>query len=260
MSLEAQARSVKADGVTVDTIHERVREAILRGTLAPGNELSQVKLARDLGVSRTPLREALRMLVHEGLVEGTPGHQLRVAGFSIKDMEQLYVQRIMIEAFAVRITVPRLTPVSFDVMEECIAEMSERASADEYDGWEIPHRRLHGELISAAGDRMTMLIRQLSDHAERYRRLYTVEAPGSYAIGRAEHRSIIDAALNGDSDAASRALAVHLGRTAVGVIELVEPDYQASSLRAAIALAGVSLDTAVAQRPAEADEGWGPSA
>ena len=232
------------DGQSVDAIHDRIRQAILRGEIAPGDELSQVQLARELGVSRTPLREGLRMLVHEGLLEGSSGRQLRVAGFSIKDMEQLYVQRVTLEAIAVRITVPRLTTDSIERMEQCDAEMAGRAAAGDYEEWEVPHRRLHGEFVSAAGDRMTALIRQLSDHAERYRRLYTLQAPGSYAIGRFEHRSIIGACRSGDRDEASRALAEHLGHTALGVIDLVEPDHRASALRLAIAVASLPLDAA----------------
>lgn len=104
------------DGQNVGAIHERIRDAVLRGEIAPGDEVSQVRLTRHLGVSRTPLREALRMLVHEDPLEGQPGCQMRVAGFSVQDMEQLYVQRISLETVAIRITAPRLTGVEPDPM------------------------------------------------------------------------------------------------------------------------------------------------
>ena len=97
------------DGQSVEYVHARMRRAILRAELSPGDELSQVRLAKELGVSRTPLREALRMLVNEGLLEGEPNRQLRVAGYSIADMEELYVARVSLETTALRITIPRLT-------------------------------------------------------------------------------------------------------------------------------------------------------
>ncbi len=222
------------DGQSVDTIHDRVRVAILRGDIAPGDEVSQVRMARHLGVSRTPLREALRMLVYEGLLEGQPGRQMRVAGFSVQDMEQLYVQRISLETMATRITTPRLTAVELDRMRTHHDQMRRYADRDDYEAWEVPHRALHELFVAGAGSRMGALIGQLADHATRYRRLYTTQASGAYAAGRAEHLSIIEACAAHDPNRAAQALAMHLGHTALGVIELVEPDYRASRLRLAI--------------------------
>ncbi len=229
------------DGQSVDAIHDRIRMAILRGEIAPGDEVSQVRLARYLGVSRTPLREALRMLAHEGLLDAQPRRQMRVAGYSVQDMEQLYVERISLESMGIRLTVPRLRHAELSVMHDHHARMREYAEREDFEAWEIPHRALHEIFVSQSGERMTALIRQLSDHAARYRRLYTTHASGAYTAGRAEHQSIIDACVVGDADAAARTLAEHLGHTALGVIAIVEPDYRASRLRTAIAAASAVL-------------------
>lgn len=246
MSLEGYSQSARGglDGQNVDAIHEEIRQAILRGDIAPGDELSQVRLARHLGVSRTPLREALRMLIYEGLVEGQPGRQVRVAGFSVQDMEQLYVERVTLEAVAVRITTPRLLPADVAEMERCYEEMVTCARAEDYEAWEVPHRALHGAFVAGAGRRTIALLTRLSEHAERYRRLYTTRAEKAWAVGLTEHRRIIDACAAGDADGAARALAEHLGHTALGVMELVEPDHQPTALRTAIAAASAALGTA----------------
>jgi DNA-binding GntR family transcriptional regulator len=76
------------------TVYSSVRESILNGTIAPGSFLSQVQLASNLGVSRGPLREAVRMLQREGLVEAEVNRRGRVSSFSIQDLEQLYAMRI----------------------------------------------------------------------------------------------------------------------------------------------------------------------
>ncbi|MGI8713933.1 MAG: GntR family transcriptional regulator [Solirubrobacteraceae bacterium] len=228
------------DAQSVDAIHDRIRIAILRGEIAPGDEVSQVRLARYLGVSRTPLREALRMLLHEGLLDGQPGRQMRVAGYSVQDMEQLYVERISLETMGIRLTVPRLRIADLSSLHDHHARMREAAEREDFEAWEIPHRALHETFVSESGKRMTVLIRQLSDHAARYRRLYTTHAAGAYIAGRAEHQSIIDACVARDPDAAARALAEHLGHTALGVIAIVEPDHSASRLRTAIAAASAA--------------------
>lgn len=237
----SRGETLRADGQSVDAIHDRIRQQILHGKISAGDELSQVRLARALGVSRTPLREALRMLIHEGLLEGSAGRQLPVTRISIKDMEQLYVQRVTLEAIAIRLTVARLRTENIERMERCDAEMGICAAARDYERWEIHHRRLHGEFVAASGERTIALIRQLSEHAERYRRVYTLQAPGSYAVARAEHQTIIAACRARDGDGAAQALAQHLGHTALGVIELVEPDYRCIALRLAIAVSSAPL-------------------
>jgi DNA-binding GntR family transcriptional regulator len=230
-----------ADGQHVGVIHHRLRWAILLGELAPGDELSQVRLAEQLGVSRTPLREALRMLLSEGLVEGEPNRQLRVAGFSIGDMEELYVERVTLEAVALRITAPRLTRQDIGAMEGLFAQMVHFASEEDYESWEVPHRALHRAVVAYAGPRIVERVTQLSQHAERYRRAYTTCAARAWAAGLDEHRRIIDACKRRNGDAGARALAQHLGHTALGVIELIEPGYEARALRTAIAAAGCRI-------------------
>jgi DNA-binding GntR family transcriptional regulator len=221
--------------MSVDSVYVQLRTAILRGEIAPGDELSQVRLAQSLGVSRTPLREALRMLMREGLVEGEPNQSLRASGFSLADLEQLYVERVALEVVALRITVPSLVSTDIAAMEGLFAEMVHFAEAEEYDHWEVPHRALHRAFVGHAGKRLIDSVTQLAEHAGRYRRLYTTQVPRAWSAGIAEHRAIIDACKARDVDGAARALAEHLGHVALGIIEHVEPGYDPSALHTAIA-------------------------
>jgi DNA-binding GntR family transcriptional regulator len=223
--------------MSVDAVYIRLREAILHGEIAPGDELSQVRLAQSLGVSRTPLREALRMLMRDGLVEGEPNQSLRATGFSIDDMEQLYVERVALEVVALRITVPRLVSKEIAGMEGLFAEMVHFAEQEEYEHWEVPHRALHRAFIAHAGKRVIESVAQLAELAGRYRRLYTTQVPQGWSAGISEHRAIIDACKKRDVDTAARALAEHLGHVALGIIELVEPAHDPGALRTAIAAA-----------------------
>src|SRR6201986_4709860 len=85
-------------------VHASLRECILDGTLTPGTKLSQVSLARQLGVSRTPLREVLRMLQEEGLVEIEPNQRPRVAGLDPQELDDVYASRILLETLALSMT------------------------------------------------------------------------------------------------------------------------------------------------------------
>lgn len=219
----------------VDTVHERLRESILDGRLAPGEDIAQTRVAKDLGVSRTPLREALRMLQYEGLVEGEKNRSYRVAGFSLPDLEGLYVTRISLEAIAIRITIPRLQSEDIARLEGDMAQMAHFAAQRDYSRWEVPHRAFHRRLVARSGPRLTAMLSHLSDHTERYRRLYTTtQEPRGWSVGVREHRAILDACARRDADAGAAALARHLAHTVVGLVDMVDPSYRPEALETAL--------------------------
>src|SRR3954466_7399664 len=105
--MSAQAESAPRRD-NVEQVYRRVREAILGGEIAPGSAMSQVALADELGVSRTPLREALRLLQSEGLVDAQANRRVTVKPISAGDLEELVVMRVVLETEAVRRSVDRL--------------------------------------------------------------------------------------------------------------------------------------------------------
>jgi DNA-binding GntR family transcriptional regulator len=206
----------------VEGVHERLRQAILRGTLAAGATVSQVDLAAQLGISRTMLREALRMLQREGLLHVQPNRRVLVAPLSVEDVEGVYCARLSLEATAVRLTVPRLSPEQLAGLEGVLAQLVHFSRAQDYERWESVHRRFHALLVAEAGSRLTELLEQLSDHAERYRRLYTIQAPRAWSSGSHEHRMIANAVLEGDAELVARREAAHLANTAFGVMRMLD--------------------------------------
>jgi DNA-binding GntR family transcriptional regulator len=227
---------LEGDSGRLKQIHDQIRESILNGELAPGTVVSQVSLARELGIGRTPLREALRMLQREGLIEAETNRRIRIAPFSVEDLEQLYSMRITLEALACRRTVPTLTAVDLDGLEASLAEMDECVARDDVAGWREPHRRFHHILVQSAGERLVRLVSQLSDHAERYRHLKLVQDGLALSVGSVEHRRIYSACQAGDAVAASNRLAQHLARTALTVIMMAAPGHDPAAVRLALAL------------------------
>lgn len=207
----------------VEQVYRRVREAILDGELAPGTAMSQVALADELGVSRTPLREALRMLQSEGLVDAQANRRVTVRPLSATDLEELVVMRVTLETEAIRLSVPRLTPEDLAALEGRLAEMVHFANEEDYARWNVPHAAFHRGLTAGAGERVNALLAQLFDHGERYRRIHIAEAQTAWFT--AGHREILDAVKDGDRNTSGRLLAEHLSRSAFDVMELLEPGY-----------------------------------
>jgi DNA-binding GntR family transcriptional regulator len=220
--------------LSTEVVHGRLRNAILRGELDPKVPLSQVQLAARLGVSRTPLREALRMLQREGLIYSEPNRRVRVAELSVADLEQLYAVRVMLEALAVRLTLPRFEAQDLADLAESLASMTELRGED-LDLWEAAHKRFHGLLRRHAGDRIRRLAADLSDHTERYRRVYLAE-PRAWSAAAAEHAAIVSACESGDVTEASVQLARHLARTALTLMAVFEPEHEPAAVREALRL------------------------
>lgn len=215
-------------------VHAWLREAILTGHLSEGAELSQVQLAERLGVSRTPLREALRMLQAEGLVYAERNRRVRVAGFSIDDLEQVYATRIVMEALGVRLTVPLLTDEELRHLHDCLRDMNAFVERRDAIGWEQPHRRFHRQLVSHAGEQMVRTIDQLADHARRYRHLYVTNEPDAWTRLSADHTRLVDACEQRDAAGASHVLARHFAQTALTVIALIDAAHDPVQIRTAL--------------------------
>ena len=215
------------------TVYATLRASILRGELDADGPISQVQLARQLGVSRTPLREALRMLQREGLIESEPNRRVRVSRMSLSEVEQLYAMRVMLETFGLRLSFKSFTEADKGIAESCLVALEKLGEEGDLAAWEAAHRTFHEHLHKYAGGRISQLLAELSDHTWRYRRAYLSE-PRAWTAAAGEHRAIFEACRAGDASEACVHLARHLARTALTVIASVDPAYDPSAVREAL--------------------------
>ncbi|MDE2572451.1 MAG: GntR family transcriptional regulator [bacterium] len=197
----------------VDGVVLRIREAILEGELLPGEPVPLRDLAARLSVSVMPVRDALRRLAAEGLIEYSPHRGARVAPVSSGDLEQLYELRIAIETAAVRAAVPKLTVEEYAHLRR-IVDSNEDPRDPEAD---LKSRQAHQDFHFGIYDveRSRWLKRTLPplwEASERYRRL-GVRRRGSPAYRWSEHGVILDRMVSGDVDGAAEALEQHLRTT-----------------------------------------------
>lgn len=224
---------MRDDGNAFETVYGRLREGVLRGDLAPGAPVSQAKLAREYNTSRSPLREALRMLQREGLVDAETGKRSRIAAVSAPDLEQLYAMRITLEVLAIRLTIPAAGEAELRELRGYLDQMRASESDLDIEAWEAPHRAFHLALVAGGGERIVATITELSEHAERYRRIY-LRQPRVWPTAAAEHAEIVEAFAAKDVGLAASLLAEHLARTAITVGAMLAPDYEPTSVREAV--------------------------
>ncbi|WP_435283513.1 GntR family transcriptional regulator [Streptomyces koelreuteriae] len=219
-------------------VHGRLRAMILSGELPPGSVLLQAEMARKLGVSRTPMREAFRLLQEEGLIDAKPDQRARVRAVDPADLDSVYSARIMLEALAVSVTAKSLTAEDLEHMGEALERMQESAGADRPDEWYAAHKRFHGVATQAVGPQMQRMLASLAEQSERYIRLAQLGVPGSWARAHKEHEALLEALRTSDPAEAAHVIARHLARTALSVLADVAPEYEPSSTRTALQIAG----------------------
>lgn len=226
---------------TVLNIQAVLRERIITGQYSPDQPLSQLLVAEDLGVSRTPVREAFRLLEQEGLVVAEHNKRFKVASFSPSDLEDLYMLRIAVESAALRVSVPQIGESDIDQLSELLASMNAAIAAESYDSWREPHDKFHATLLTHAGARTRACARDLATHAERYRYSVTLPAsPMSWMQSQQDHYDLFESAVNRDGASASRQIAWHYGRVALSNLSLSAPLHDPRKLRVTIDALGSS--------------------
>ena len=175
-----------------EAVLEELRRSIASGAWTPGSPIRQDAVATELGVSRVPVREALKILEGEGQVEYRPHRGYLVAELDLSELEDIYRVRELLEAEAVRHGIPRLTTLDLEEMREAMLVMRKLPSAD-VGSLTAENRRFHFALFEAAAKpRLQHFIRVLWDFSEPYRAMFSMD-PDNLALAFEEHQAVFDA-------------------------------------------------------------------
>ncbi|GAA4978835.1 GntR family transcriptional regulator [Yinghuangia aomiensis] len=207
------ASDPEISGNGTKTVHDILRKLVLDGTLAPGSEITQLDLSRRLSVSRTPLREALRLLEREGLVVSAGPHRsVRISSLSMRDLDDLYALRVMGEGLATWLTVPMLRREDFEQLDADVERIANRDAE--------AHERFHACLRQGASGRLREQMAQLFDHAERYQRVLLRQEIDDEAMEAKvdEHRRIVEACKARDRERARELMVDHIASTAIALM------------------------------------------
>jgi DNA-binding GntR family transcriptional regulator len=251
VTAEAQpAESSSLDwGASTQHAYQELRRRVLEGELPPGATFSQVQLSEQLGVSRTPLREAVRLLQMEGLLRAEARRRVRVSPLGTDDFEDLYAARIVLESLAVRLTVPQLSDTELAETRVAYLEWSAAVSQGDLAAWRESHRRFHFGLYAHAGARLVEHLADLWDHAERYRLFQWEHGGDQTQIARLAHRdhaAILEAAQQRDAVLCAAHMAEHLARTALMTLVEVDHRHEPTKVRAALEHVSAEDPTAAA--------------
>ncbi len=217
--IKLQYRSIQ------DIVFSTLRDEIVNQTLKPGDVLNTVELSKRLGVSRTPIREALNRLISIGLVEESPHKSCYVKTLSIEQVFEIYYIRAALSGAAARLAATRISEQDQKRLIDLCDQMEHLKDADPSKAMLVKNREFHNILIAAAkSPNLESLLEQYYQLSQHYRAL-ALEFPDSYRQVCEEHREIAHAMLARDKEKAEIAMRDHYLNTARRIAHAFHADF-----------------------------------
>ncbi len=218
-----------------EVVCESLREAIRSGVLKPGERIMEIQLAEELGVSRTPVREAIRKLELEGYVVMMPRRGTYVASMSIRDINEIFEIRTALESLSNGLAADHITDDELEHLQRLLVIIGGYIKEGNIEKIVETDIEFHDLLYHAArNERLVGIISNLRDQLTRFRTL-SMSYPGRLEETLEEHRLIVDAIAGGDRKAASRAAERHMEnseKTLLKAMEALENEKKAKAKKA----------------------------
>ena len=205
-----------------EVVCDALRDAIVKGTLKPGERLMEIKLAEELGVSRTPVREAVRKLELEGYVIMIQRRGTYVANMSIRDINEIFEIRTALESLSNGLAAERITEEELEQLQRLLVTIGGYIKSGDMEKIVETDIEFHELLYKAArNNRLVGIISNLREQLTRFRTI-SMSFPGRIETTLEEHRAIVEAIAQGDVKAAKRAAERHMDQSEKTLLQAIE--------------------------------------
>ena len=204
-----------------DVVFSTLREAILKGELKPGERLMELQLAEKMGVSRTPLREAIRMLEQEGLAVTIPRRGAQVAGMTEKDMEDALEIRAALDELAVQLACDAITEDQLKQLKQAMKNFEESTRSGDVKRIAEADVEFHDAIYTATGnEKLVSMLNNLREQVYRYRVEYLKDEK-SYPSLIEEHEELYAGIEKHDKEHVSQVMKRHVENQAEAVKNVI---------------------------------------
>jgi DNA-binding GntR family transcriptional regulator len=228
---EASRTASSSDGLpNSEIVYRQLKDQIISGDLGPGSRLIELTIAADFGVSRTPVREALKRLAAENLVLADPARGIVVHAPDASEIEDVFVVREALDGLASRLAAHRITPSELARLQLIVDSMRQAVASGRREQVIIANQRFHDVIYTAAGN--AMLARVAGDLRDFVRRFTTLPfaSPDRVEHVLSEHEAILEALQAHDPAAAEAASNRHLAAAREYLVRLDLEEFAAKSL------------------------------
>jgi len=220
-------RRIRKTGPVLPKVVDILRNAIIEGEFEPGERLNETAIASRLGISRSPVREAIKLLESENLVQTFNLRGSFVKDLSVKEIEDLYVVLSFINEPAIRIAAERMDSKRENDLKALINQMRKAYEVDDIEKKRLSARRFHRFIIEATGNDLLLKIHDSLRFQEEKFRYYALKAGlDAHAEGHSEHLAIADALLERDTDKAQANIKSHFEKARLRVLKSLKKGSQ----------------------------------
>lgn len=207
-----------------ELVFESLREAIISAQLRPGERMMEIQLAEEMGVSRTPIREAIRKLELEGLVVMVPRKGAYVAGLSLKDIADVFEIRRALEGLAAELAADRITEEELETLERYLVVIAEQIDNGDIEKVVQTDTDFHTQLYQASrNSRLSQIINNLREQIQRFRTT-SLSYPGRMKEALEEHRKIVEAISGRDGETARKVAMEHIENAENSMMSMIQQD------------------------------------
>lgn len=221
--MKPNRRAPKAAIARPKPLHEAaiecLRDMIVEGDLAAGERLNEAKLAERLQVSRTPIREAIKLLANEGLVDLLPGRGARVAALPLESVGEMFEVVGGLERHACELAAERMSAQVFEALQRKHERMVRHFEAGERRAYFKINHEIHLALVAASGNATLQALHATLIARARRARYAALESPARWAEAMREHEALMKALRDRDSRLAGEIMQTHDRRTARAILE-----------------------------------------
>ena len=200
-------------------VYNRIRNDILNGVYEPGESLVELKLSEELGVSRTPVREALRQLELEGLVQSVPNKGATVRGVTEQDIQDIYTIRMLIEGLAARWAAEKITPEELEELKEAVDLEEFYTTKSNYGNLLRFDTRFHDIIFKASKSKPLMYTLSTFHRYVQKARRVSMSSPERAAEVLQEHKAILQAIIDRDADRAEKLMTEHVRNASLNLLK-----------------------------------------
>lgn len=207
-----------------DVVFKTLRRGILTGELKPGERLLEIHLANRLGVSRTPIREAIRKLELEGLVTMIPRRGAEVANITEKNLKDVLEVRGALESLAIELACDRISEEKKEELREQLERVETAVSTEDAGAIASADVAFHDAIVEASGNlRLTQIVSKLGEQMYRYRFEYLKDTSKHPQILR-EHRAMYESILDRDKEKAARSVRAHIANQEEAIMRKIKQE------------------------------------
>jgi len=200
-------------------VYQVMKNEIVFGGLEPGTKLSENKLAKDMQVSRTPIREAIRKLIAEGLVQTSPNKKMTVSEFSLVDMKEVLQVRGVLEGLAASIAAKKITSQEVEELEKCVIQMNLCIAKNNLFSYCEIDDEFHDLILTICGNKWIIKMREnLGNFIYRYR-FKSLSVSGRLQNSLEEHRVIVESLKKHHAEEANKLSQMHMENTILNILK-----------------------------------------